>query len=92
MTRVGLSNSSLAESEGSGGGGSEGEYCSRGKKAQFEIVVAFDAAPPSPDGAEAASLEAAEGEESEEGEGEEAAGSESGSAEASTSTSTGAAG
>ncbi len=46
VTRVGLSNSTISgkEAEGEGDGG----FCSLGEKAQFEIVAAFDAAPPSP--------------------------------------------
>lgn len=57
VTRVGLTKSTIAKAE-SGGKEKAAGYCSIGEKAQFEIVVAFDAAPPSPDSAEAVATEA----------------------------------
>ncbi len=68
MTRVGLNSSTFPGSEG--GDAAAGGFCAVGNKVQFEIVVAFDAAPPSPNG-ENATLEAP-GEEAAEGEGAEA--------------------
>ena len=68
VTRVGLNDSSLSGSEG--GEAAAGGYCSQGDKALFEIVVAFDAAPPSPDG-EAAPVETPTEEEGTESEGDE---------------------
>jgi Tfp pilus assembly protein PilN len=65
VTRVGLNNSSLSGAEG--GEAATGGFCAVGTKAQFEIVVAFDAAPPSPNGA--ASTLATPGEEAEGAEG-----------------------
>jgi Tfp pilus assembly protein PilN len=60
VTRVGLSKSAMssdsAEEDRKG-------YCALGEKAQFEIVVAFDAAPPSPDATEAPPAEVAAPEE-----------------------------
>lgn len=76
VTRVSLANSSTAEGEGTVSGASA---CSAPGKAQFSILVAFDGAPPSPDGAAAPVEEApAEGEtESTEGEGAEESSTES---------------
>ncbi len=72
VTRVQLSQSTLNKSAGAGkeegssdGGGSP---CSKPGMAQFEIIVAFDAAPPSPDSA-TGMAEAGESESSTEGEG-----------------------
>ncbi len=76
VTRVELNNSTLNE-EGSGKG--EGP-CAKPGVAKFEVVVAFDAAPPSPDSAGSTVGESAESEESEsessEGEGSEEESSE----------------
>jgi len=83
VTRVGLKNSTLSESSGTVATGVP--FCSRGSKAQFEIIVAFDLAPPSPDGAEALSAEAPA--ESSESEGSEAESSESSSSSESESSS-----
>jgi Tfp pilus assembly protein PilN len=77
VTRVGLSDSSLAGNEG--GDTAAGGFCQIGEKALFEIVVAFDAAPPSPNG-DSSAFEApaeeteGEGEDGEEADGEEEAG------------------
>ncbi len=61
VTRVGLSNSTISEEEG---GSSEGA-CPKVRPAKFDLVIAFDQAPPSLDGTEAIaaeeSTEAAEG-------------------------------
>lgn len=86
VTRVGLNSSGF--SEGSSTGAS---VCAVGRKAQFEILVAFDAAPPSPDSPEAvaAPVETGEAEGGEaEGEPSEAAseGDEASAAEPSTGT------
>lgn len=70
VTRVGLNDSSL--SEGEGGDAAAGGFCAVGNKALFEIVVAFDAAPPSPNGA-TSTLETPGTEEGAEAEGEEGA-------------------
>ena len=43
VTRVGLNDSTVSTSESQSG--DDASYCSRGTKARFEIVVAFDAAP-----------------------------------------------
>jgi Tfp pilus assembly protein PilN len=66
VTRVGLQNSALAEGEG--GETAAGGFCQFGNKALFDILVAFDAAPPSPNGAEGASEPPSEEEEGEEAE------------------------
>jgi Tfp pilus assembly protein PilN len=73
VTRVGLNSSALSGSEG--GDAAAGGYCAVGNKALFEIVVAFDAAPPSPNGETStfetpSEEEGAEAEEGEEGAGE----------------------
>ncbi len=74
VTRVELNHSSIAEGSG---GGSNGP-CSKSGMAQFDLVVAFDGAPPSPDSASAiAEAPAAEGEGSE-SEGSESEGSSEG--------------
>ncbi len=78
VTRVGLNNSTVAE-EGSGAAG--GGACERPGAAQFDIVVAFDEAPPSVDGGESA-IASPEEAAAESGEStEEASKSESGSEE-----------
>jgi Tfp pilus assembly protein PilN len=59
VTRVGLGNSTIASSAAASDKGEGGGICAIGKKAQFEIVIAFDAAPASPDSAEAVAAEAA---------------------------------
>lgn len=69
VTRVGLNNSTLS-GDGAEAGGSNASACSSGRKAQFEIVVAFDAAPPSPNGTAATEAPS-------EAEGEEADGADS---------------
>jgi Tfp pilus assembly protein PilN len=71
VTRVQLSQSTLNKGEGAGKEGSSeggGSPCSKPGMAQFEIIVAFDAAPPSPDSA-TGMAEAGESESSTEGEG-----------------------
>ena len=95
VTRVGLTDSSLAGGEG--GEAAAGGVCAVGNKAIFNIVVAFDAAPPSLNG-EAATLEtpteeggeeeSAEGGEEESSEGE----TEGASGEAAAATTAGAVG
>ncbi len=50
VTRVGLNDSSLSEGEG-GDAAAGGDSARSATRRLFEIVVAFDAAPPSPDGA-----------------------------------------
>ncbi len=76
VTRVGLQQSQVGESEGGTNGASA---CSVGRKAQFDIVVAFDEAPASPDSStgtpEPAGAEPG-------AEGSEAGGSEAGGGEA----------
>ncbi|HYH53153.1 MAG TPA: PilN domain-containing protein [Solirubrobacterales bacterium] len=83
VTRVGLQNSALAEGEG--GETAAGGFCQVGNKALFDILVAFDAAPPSPNGAEGAvelpGEEEAGEEEGEEGEEDEAGDEATGEAE-----------
>ncbi len=64
VTRVELKQSQLAEASESGATGASA--CSVGRKAQFQIIVAFDGAPPSPDSS-AGQLEATEAEGSTEG-------------------------
>lgn len=89
VTRVELNNSTLNEEAESGGSsGDEGGHsdpCSKPGTAQFEVLVAFDAAPPSPDSSGSTVGESAESEESEsessEGEGAEEEGSEGESSE-----------
>lgn len=58
VTRVGMESSSVSSQEG--GGGSTSEGCGAGSSAQFQMTVAFDAAPlpPSEEEGEAATLEA----------------------------------
>jgi Tfp pilus assembly protein PilN len=77
VTRVGLKNSTFSGGEGQTGS----SFCSRGHNAQFEILVAFDGAPPSPDSTDAEAAETAEASESESSETEGS--SESGSEETS---------
>ena len=75
VTRVGLTHSSLTQGEN--GDSAATEYCARGGVANFEAIVAFDGAPPGPDGAAAAAEavvetpEAGTEESSSEGESEE---------------------
>jgi Tfp pilus assembly protein PilN len=57
VTRIGLNKSTVAKAESQGRDERVG-FCSIGEKAQFEIIVAFDAAPPSPDSAQAVATEA----------------------------------
>jgi Tfp pilus assembly protein PilN len=80
VTRVELNNSTVNSegSEGPGGDSGDGTPCARSGAARFEVLVAFDAAPPVPDSAGSTVGEAAESEESEssEGEGSEEEGSE----------------
>jgi Tfp pilus assembly protein PilN len=64
VTRVGLSESSLTEAEA--GGGSEGGCSGAPFLAQFDLTVAFDAAPPALTAASEAETEAAEPEEEKE--------------------------
>jgi Tfp pilus assembly protein PilN len=54
VTRVGLNDSTVSDDEAGGRGDG---YCSKGALPQFEIVVAFDSAPLSPDSLEAAVAE-----------------------------------
>jgi Tfp pilus assembly protein PilN len=77
VTRVELDNSTVNK-EGEGGGSGGGDPCSKPGAAKFEVLVAFDAAPPTPDSSGATIGEAATGEESEstEGEGSEEEGGE----------------
>jgi Tfp pilus assembly protein PilN len=73
VTRVELKQSQVAEA---GAGGATGaSACSVGRKAQFQIIVAFDEAPPSPDSS-AGQLEATEAESSAEGTESSATGAE----------------
>jgi len=87
VTRVEL-NGSTVNSEAEGGGSSGGP-CNKPGVAKFEVLVAFDAAPPSPDssGTTVGEAEAEESESSEEGseeeEGSEGESSESESSESS---------
>jgi Tfp pilus assembly protein PilN len=80
VTRVELSNSTVNGESGDEreGGNRGGGPCSRPGAAQFEVLVAFDTASASPDGAGSTVGEASEGEETEsaEGEGSEEEGSE----------------
>jgi Tfp pilus assembly protein PilN len=97
VTRVELNNSTLNDEASSGAGGGP---CAKQGVAKFEVLVAFDAAPPSPDSAGSTVGESAESEESEssEGEGSEeegSSGSESsggGSTQSASATTSGAAG
>jgi Tfp pilus assembly protein PilN len=76
VTRVGLNQSALGEGSGDGQAATGG-YCATGKKAQFEVIAAFDAAPPSPNGDASTFETPAEEEESESpDEGESSAGGE----------------
>ena len=59
VTRVELKQSVVGETEGQATGAS---ICSVGHKAQFNIIVAFDAAPPSPDSGAAIEAAPTEGE------------------------------
>lgn len=77
VTRVGLNGSSLSSSEG--GDTAAGGFCAVGEKALFDIVVAFDAAPPSPNG-EASTFEAPGEEEKAESSGETASSAATGAA------------
>ncbi|MBS1843536.1 MAG: PilN domain-containing protein [Actinobacteria bacterium] len=94
VTRVSLAKSSTAEGEGEASGASP---CSASGTAQFSLLVVFDEAPPSPDGASAAPVEEApaEGEaessevEAAEGSSETEGGSESGEPAAAQSATTG---
>jgi Tfp pilus assembly protein PilN len=67
VTRVELTNSTMNKE---GGGESGGDPCSRSGVAKFEVLVAFDAAPPTPDSSGSTLGEASEGEEGEAAEGE----------------------
>ena len=79
VTRVSLANSSTAESEGGASGASP---CSASGTAQFSVLVVFDGAPPSPDGAAAAPVEEAPAEgESSEGEAAEGSSESEGASE-----------
>lgn len=82
VTRVELNNSTVNDEAGGGAGG-DGSPCSGPGVAKFEVLVAFDAAPPVPDSAGSTVGEAAESEESEssEEEGSEGESSESESSE-----------
>jgi Tfp pilus assembly protein PilN len=87
VTRVELNNSTLNADEGDGGGNG-GDPCAKPGVARFEVLVAFDTAPASPDSSGSTVGEAAESEESESGgeegseeEGTEGEGSESDSTE-----------
>jgi Tfp pilus assembly protein PilN len=85
VTRVELNNSTVNEGSGEGGGGAE-TPCSKPGVARFEMIVAFDAAPPSPDSAGSTVGESAESEESEsseEGSEEESSEGESSESESS---------
>ena len=62
VTRVELKQSQVTESSGEGGA-TGASSCAIGRKAQFQIIVAFDEAPPSPDSS-AGQAEAAEAESS----------------------------
>jgi Tfp pilus assembly protein PilN len=62
VTRVELKQSAVSQSGGEGGA-TGASSCSVGRKAQFQIIVAFDEAPPSPDSS-AGLAEAAEAESS----------------------------
>lgn len=64
VTRVELNHSTLNDEAAETGGG-DGSPCSKLGVAQFEVLVAFDAAPPSPDSSGSTVGEAAETEESE---------------------------
>jgi Tfp pilus assembly protein PilN len=104
VTRVELSKSTVVDTGSSAANGAGA--CARSNKAQFEMVVAFDAAPPTPDSASAIAEEPEEEASSEEGsaegEGESAEGesssgssgseSEGGSTQSAAAPSTGAAG
>jgi Tfp pilus assembly protein PilN len=78
VTRVELKQSVLGEGESQATGASA---CSVGRKAQFQIIVAFDEAPPSPDSATATATEAATTESESSTEGESGTESESSGAE-----------
>jgi Tfp pilus assembly protein PilN len=71
VTRVGLESSTVEGGSEEGGGGASGECESRGLAAQFDLIVAFDAAPAPALGAEGEAAPEAEAEPAEEG-GEEA--------------------
>ncbi len=79
VTRVELQESVLSKAEASSGSGA----CLNPRAAEFEIVIAFDGAPPSPDSTEALATEADEAKEA------EAESEESGSEESSESGSSG---
>ena len=70
VTRVELNNSTVNDEAGEGGGSGGGTPCARSGAARFEVIVAFDAAPPVPDSAGSTVGEAPESEESESSEGE----------------------
>jgi Tfp pilus assembly protein PilN len=57
VTRVGLAKSTISKAGPSGEDEAAG-YCAIGEKARFEIIVAFDAAPASPNSTEAVAAEA----------------------------------
>jgi Tfp pilus assembly protein PilN len=82
VTRVQLNNSTLSREGGGGGGGASAEPCTHQGVAKFEVLVAFDAAPPVPDspGSTVGEAESEESESTEEegsAEGESSEGSES---------------
>ena len=80
VTRVELNNSTVNGETGEGAGSSGGGApCARSGVARFEVIVAFDAAPPVPDSAGSTVGEAAESEESESSEEESSEGESSGS-------------
>ena len=83
VTRVELNNSTLNDE----GGGANGGPCEKPGVAKFEVLVAFDAAPPSPDSSGSTVGESAESEEAESSE-EEGSEEESSESESSGSEST----